>query len=424
MTKQTNIINEQAVTFKDEDLLNYYPFAEKIQKIIQGYSNNPETLTIGIYGKWGMGKTSILNYIQNQIEIFNKEKGDKSYIKFHYNPWLYQSKEEMLFDFFETLSRKVTYEPESNLKKAGKAIKKYSRYLQAVKLSASGGIPKVFNTGITIEPSKILQTLGEDLEGEPKSLSELKIEIDDALEASNKKIIIFIDDIDRLDKDEIFTLFKIIKVNANFKNLIFIICMDIDHVCKAIYSRYGNNEKDGKEFIEKIINIPLELPLIEKADLDNFLKIKIQKTFENKKLKDTDKQELMNSLDGAYFESPREIIRVLNSFSIALYAIGDEVNIHDLFWIECIKIKHREVYELIKKYISDLTNQFLSLQPIDLNSVLNNKGNERSSLRKIITDKHENSLLLVNKIFPYEKKVKCKYLLDIDIKILMYLNQN
>jgi predicted KAP-like P-loop ATPase len=109
MNYKNLITNEIAIKREEEDLLNYYPFAKKIQKIIQGYSKNPEPLTIGIYGDWGSGKTSLLNLIEKHIEIFQKEKEDKPYIKFHYSPWLYQNKEEMLFDFFENLIRKLNY---------------------------------------------------------------------------------------------------------------------------------------------------------------------------------------------------------------------------------------------------------------------------------------------------------------------------
>lgn len=398
------IANERAIVSKEEDLLNFYPFAEKVQKVIQGYSNNPEPLTIGIYGKWGTGKTSFLNLVKKHIELFQKDKRekDKPYIRFDYNPWIYQNKEEMLFDFFESLYRKLVYSRDSNLVKAGKFIKKYSRYLKAVKLSTTVGIPKIFNKGVTIEPYEILKRLGEDLEGEEKSLDELKSQIDNVLEESDKKIVIFIDDVDRLDKDEIFTLFKLIKVNADFKNLIFIICLDDGYVAKAIYKRYGKNKKAGKDFIEKIINIPIELPLIEDFDLDNFLKQKVKDVFKNKSkdinYKQADYEELLASLRVKYFDSPREIIRIVNSFAVSFYAIGDEVNIHDLFWIEYLKIKYNEVYKKIKAYAKDIHPNLYFTHAINLNPITGQDG-----LRKKIEEKHNKSFFVIENLFPIKK---------------------
>lgn len=420
------IINEVAIRNGDDDLLNYHPFAKKIQQIIQGYSNNPEPLTIGIYGKWGSGKTSLLNLIEKNIEVFHKEEGDKPYIKFHYNPWIYQTKEEMLFDFFDTLSRKLNYSGNENLKNAGKFIKKYSKYLKAIKLSASVGVPKVFNAGISIEPYEILQRLGEDLEGKENSLNELKETINNSLKSSNKKIIVFIDDIDRLDKDEIFTLFKLIKINADFKNLIFIVCLDPNHVAKAIHQRYGNDENAGKIFLEKIINIPLELPLIEEADLNHFVKEKIKPILSQENVKTEILNELYSSLKGSYFNSPREIIRIINSFSISFFAIGSEVNVHDLFWIEYLKIKYFEAYQEIKNFAKDINSKQLFSSVINFNEYLD-KEKEESGLRKELLEKQNEAFHIINKLFPMKKKgavlsfqnseIKPEKILDMELRI-------
>ncbi|WP_268223544.1 KAP family P-loop NTPase fold protein [Sinomicrobium oceani] len=402
MTHKGLIIDEKPIGKEEEDLLNYFPFAQKVQKIIQGHSKNSEPLTIGIYGKWGSGKTSFLNLIEKNIEIFGKETGDKPYIKFHYSPWLYQTKEEMLFDFFDTLSRKLSYSNKDSLKKAGKLIKKYSRYLKAVKISASVGVPKFLNAGITFEPHEILQKLGEDLEGEEKSLFELKKEIDKTLNKAKRKIIIFIDDIDRLDKEEIFTLFKLIKVNADFKNLIFIICLDPEHVAKAIRKRYGG-KKSGKDFLEKIINIPLELPLIEEADLNRFVTEKLNKVLSQIKAKDTDRDELIDSLKGNYFTSPREIIRVLNSFIVSLYAIGNEVNLHDLFWIEYLKVKYNTLYQEIKNYAQILKSEMIFSDNITFTDPLSGEQSE-TDFRKELSQKYEQGFPIVGNLFPISQR--------------------
>jgi len=407
MNPEAILLNDTAITHKDQDIFNYYPFAQKVQRIIQGYANNPSPLTIGIYGKWGMGKTSMLQLIEKHIELFdNKELSTaKKYIKFHYNPWLYQSKEEMLFDFFDTLSLKVTYAKDDQLKKAGAFILKYSRYLKAVKLSVSGGIPNTANAGLSVEPYEILKALGEDLQGAPKGLSEIKKEIDLSLARSDKKIIIFIDDVDRLDRDEMFTLFKLIKIGADFSNLVFVICMDDHQVAQAIQSRYGNELNAGKAFLEKIINVPLQLPLIEKDDLHLFLKKKIDPILKQGKIKDTHLNELYKSLESIQFDTPREIVRILNSFAVSFFAIGQEVHIHDLFWIEYLKIKHQNVYQELRDYTNQL-NDYHKLNPrITLNDTYNiDQKEEPTGIRKTITETYPKVLPIIDMLFPTEKQ--------------------
>ncbi|MEP2280144.1 P-loop NTPase fold protein [Maribacter sp.] len=404
MENRDIITNELPIKLKKDDLLNYYPFAVKIKEIIQGYSNNSSPLTIGIYGKWGTGKTSLLNLLERHIELFQKDKDDKLFIKFHYNPWLYQSKEEMLFDFFNTLSRKLIYSEDEFLKKAGTSVLKYSRYLESIRLSVSGGIPNLFNAGITVEPYKILKALGEDIKGEKKSLEEMKGDIDDALESSNKKIIIFIDDIDRLDKEEIFMLFKLIKTNADFKNLVFVICLDHEHVSKAIFSRFGSDLKSGKKFLEKIINIPLELPLIEKADFDLFIKEKVKSVIQNRLIRKEELDELLRSLSVHYFDTPREVIRIVNSFSVSLYAIGDEVNAHDLFWIEYLKIKYIGCYEIIKRYAQSGGDNNLFNSVITFNNQFeDNKSKSETGVRLLLKNEHPEGYNIIEVLFPMDK---------------------
>lgn len=405
MNKKQIITTEAPVSKENEDLLGYYPFAEKIRNIIQGYVNNSAPLTIGIYGKWGSGKTSLLNFIEKNIELFDKAQGDKRFIKMHYNPWTYQNKEEMLLDFFDILGRKLTYGKTDNLRKAGKLITKYGKYLKSIKLSASGGIPKVFNAGVSIEPYEILKVLGEDLEGKNISLEDLKESINQELQRSDKKIIIFIDDVDRLDKEELFTLFKIIKTIGDFKNLVFIICMDDDYVAKAIHSRYGNDIKSGREFLEKIINIPLELPLIEKDDLDAYVYTKLKSVLDQSLIEESHLRGLHKSVDGSFFKSPREVIRVINSFAISFFAIGDEVNVHDLFWIEFLKVKHKKAYNIIKDYAYDFqANQFFELR-ITLNSGFMQMGEKDSisGVRKKLADKHSKVMRIIEFLFPSGK---------------------
>lgn len=402
MSNKNVILNEVAVTSKSDDLLNYYPFAEKVKEIIQGYSSNPEPLTIGIYGKWGTGKTSLLNLIEKHIEVFQKDKKDKPYIKFHYNPWLYQTKEEMLFDFFTILSKKLHYSGNENLRKAGEQILKYSRYLKSVRLSVSGGIPGVFNLGVKVEPHDILKALGEDLKGQDSSLDEMKKDINVALRDSGRKIIIFIDDVDRLDSDEIYTLLKLVKINADFKNLIFLICLDPEHVAKAIHKRYGPNIESGKFFLEKIINIPLELPLVEKADLDLFIKEKVKSAIKKRLVKKEESDELIRSLNVSYFDSPREVIRIVNSYSISLYAIGDEVNAHDLFWIEYLKVKHPESYETIKNYARDHISNHILTSVITFNNEFD-KSKSESGVRSTLKDQSEKAYGIIDMLFPMDR---------------------
>lgn len=403
MSNNIHFLDDSAISNPQQDLFNFKFYAEKIQKLIQLNSSNPEPITIGIYGKWGEGKTSFLNLIEDKIDHFEKEEEDKEYLKFHFNPWRYSSEEEMLFDFFDALSKKFYVQKNTNLQEVGNWISKYSKYLKAVKISATVGLPKIFNSKVSFDISEIFQALGEDLKGDELTLDLLKNKVNETIKTANFKVVVFIDDLDRLDKEEIYTILKLIKLNANFSNFIFIVNIDSDHVAKAIKHRYGDDIEDGHFFLEKIINIPIHLPKIEDADLKEFFRKKIEQVKVNLTLSNTEKaKEMFKEIDMEFssdlFSSPREIIRVLNSFFLGAFAIGDEVNLRDLFWIEYLKIKNGDCYSFIKNYQSKSVFQSFD-KTIDFNDEYNSNEKPNGS-RKYILENFKNVYHIVNILFP------------------------
>ncbi|WP_034062511.1 KAP family P-loop NTPase fold protein [Lacinutrix jangbogonensis] len=306
MSENTHFLGDNPIERIEDDLFNFEHYALKVQQLIQLNSNDSNPLTIGIYGKWGEGKTSFLKLIENKIDVWKKTEAQKGILKYHFNPWRYSTEEEMLFDFFDGLAKTMFVDKNSNLQKVGKGILRFSKYLKAVKISASAGISTTNKISATFEPSEIFKALGEDFVGKDITLDKLKDKVNEALKVSNYKIVVFIDDIDRLDKDEIYTILKIVKLNGNFNNFIYLIPLDSEHVSKAISKRYGDEIKDGRFFLEKIINIPIHLPRIEEEDLKYFFESKFDLIKKSlfKKLKTNKEEEfilILYEFSGRFF---------------------------------------------------------------------------------------------------------------------------
>ncbi len=363
-----HFLSENPINLKEEDLFNFSFYAEKVQKIIQHHSNNPNPLTIGIYGKWGSGKTSFLNLIKDQLEYFTHYNKQNEYLIYEFNPWRYSTSDEMIFDFFDGLAKRFFVKTDSLNQVIGKNIIKYSRYLKAIKISSTIGIPKALGTSVSFDISEIFKSLGEDFGGNKTiTIDTLKDKVNRSIIECGFKVIIFIDDIDRLDKDEIYSILKLIKLNANFENFIFIVTIDQEHVAKAIHHRYGAETKDGELFLEKIINVPIHLPRIEEIDLKKYfqkhlVEVKNKLRFKNIEKVEEEFKKIDREFSAKYFSSPRNILKVLNSFFVSCYAIGDEVNLSDLFWCEYIKITNINCYNFLKEYTDQTV--FISVNKI------------------------------------------------------------
>ncbi|HEX8014742.1 MAG TPA: hypothetical protein VF465_05865, partial [Flavobacterium sp.] len=154
-------------------------------------------------------------------------------------------------------------------------------------------------------------------------------------------------------------------------------------------------------FLEKIINIPIHLPKIEDADLKEFFRKKLHQVKGNlnynEKIDEVFK-EIDIEFSSNFFSSPREIIRTLNGFFLGAFAIGDEVNLRDLFWIEYLKIKNGDCYSFIKKYQTKSVFQSFDTT-IDFNDEYNSNEKPNGS-RKYIQENFKNVNHIVNFLFP------------------------
>lgn len=171
-----------------EDLFGWGSIVERISAAIQYHSSeNHNCYTIGIYGKWGEGKTSLMNMV---CESLNDEKKIKI---IHFNPWLFKDQESLLLDFFQALqSGRIS----KNF------VEKIKQYGPLVSLGLSGLIKIAFpGLGKVVKGS--LNDFTDAISKIDIDIRKLKKEVNASIKASKKHLLIVIDDVDRLDKDEL-----------------------------------------------------------------------------------------------------------------------------------------------------------------------------------------------------------------------------
>lgn len=328
-------------SIENEDKFQRYPFAKRIAETI---INRKETdsLVIGIYGSWGEGKTSVLNFIETEL----KKDG---IITVPFNPWRYEDEIKLLTTFFKTLASSII----QNLNKEIKNIKfkyHYNKYRKKVGnlFYKYGNLLSIINSGL----GDTAKTFGENLGKE--DIEEIKKEIENQFNELNKKVVIIIDDIDRLDKNEIHSILRLVKLTGNFKYTTFILSFDDKMVAEAICERYGSgNIISGENFLEKIVQIPLRLPTLNETAKSSYFFDLVSKVLINNEIILTEEENRLftNQLyDNILLRviTPRSIIRYFNSLLFLIPLLKNEVNIVDLLLIEAIKIFYPEHYILVK----------------------------------------------------------------------------
>lgn len=314
---------------KEKDLLHRYPLANRIAGMISGFKDN-DSLVIGIEGEWGSGKTSFVNLILEDLR-----RTDALLITF--NPWNFSDQNELIKDFFDSIIDALKQDDSKGGEAKAKKIKEY-----ASKLLKHGGItlsPEINALGlVSFKLGEISTVGGEDpLEKQKETINKLLKEV-------GKRIVIVIDDIDRLDSHETKLIFKLVKMTANFANTIFLLAYDRGRVCERI------DEKGikGEEYLKKIIQVSFTLPKPDPLDLFKILTSDIDTTiqgFDKKYWDDVRWGNLFHSGFKRLFPTIRDIKRYISSLRLDLAIISqEEVNPIDFLGIEAIRVFAPDIY--------------------------------------------------------------------------------
>jgi len=353
----------------EDDKLGRYIFATEIASgLVNSFRDNNESIVLGINGTWGSGKSTLINFIINEVERLTKEN-DEEIITVKFNPWMFSGQKELQNIFLKELFVKLESNKEK-LKDASKKIADFLEHLNWLKYIHSG-------TGEVISDAKKL------LEGfnKEKNLSDLKKDIDELLIRSKVKLYITIDDIDRLTPSEITDIFQLVKLNGNFANTIFILAYDQDVVTTALNHQFGEN---GKKYIEKIVQIDYTLPAISKIDITRIFIDSLNLLFTNEKIANKIK-ELNNTIKKEpflnYFTSLRDIYRFNNAIKLRLPSIFYELNILDFFLIEALRIFDKEAYQFIIN-----NKEILVYDKNEESEFFGIKQDKKNSTKKIIED--------------------------------------
>ena len=98
---------DRPIDTEEQDSLGRSLFSKELGKAIYGYNEN-DGLVIGLFGKWGTGKTSIINMAVNEIDALSvNDKIKPLIIKF--SPWNYSDKDNLISLFFQSLKKRLIF---------------------------------------------------------------------------------------------------------------------------------------------------------------------------------------------------------------------------------------------------------------------------------------------------------------------------
>jgi predicted KAP-like P-loop ATPase len=330
-----NYSPDQPIQSKSQDRFNRWPFSERIASTIAG-RQDPSSIVIGIYGAWGDGKSSVLAMMEEALA----EHDD--IVRVRFNPWYFKSEEQVLRSFFSALAKAIDRSLPTKAEKIGEALEKYGSLLSLTALipggpdagSAAQGVGRVFASASEIDG--------------------LRDRIEGFLKESKKRVVVLIDDIDRLDRREIQTIFKLVKLSANFQHTAYVLAFDDKMVAEALGEAYANGgAAAGRGFLEKIVQVPLHLPVADALELRRMTFEGVDACLVTSGIELSEEQVQHFSryfVDGIEprLVTPRQAKLYTNTLMFALPLMKGEVNPVDQMLIEGIRVFYPDLYAMIR----------------------------------------------------------------------------
>ncbi len=346
------IYADKPIASSAEDKLGRKNFANQLANTLVNLNSN-DTFTVGLFGKWGCGKTSLVNMVLKEIEhIQAASTADQKLIVVHFEPWNFTDTSQLLTQFFVGLANELQTDTDKALNSIGKALVTYSNalsFLELIPNKYSKLLSKIWKWSFSLL-GKILQK-GLD----EHDVQKQKNKIIQLLKKQPHRILIVIDDIDRLNNEQIRYIFQLITSVAKFPKLTYLVVFDKEIVVEALKNVQTGN---GQDYLEKIIQMPIQIPDIQRSDLRKVLTEQLEQIkteFNDVGFNESHWQQCYQTCVEPFITHLRDVYRLCNALRFKLSSISSEVAFTDMLAISVLEIHHPLVYEWVKSNKSILT---------------------------------------------------------------------
>lgn len=329
-----------------EDILARTPFAASLAKAISGVAG-ADSFVIGIHGRWGSGKSSVLNLVAEQLSELNKSRPeqDQSHV-LRFNPWNFSDQSQLVFQFLKQFRAHLLESEKRTGEKLGKMAAAIADYAEALspplELLPYGSL---WSSGLKVVARGVKKTFGAPSDKDVNTVFE---ELSKEASKLKRRTVVFIDDIDRLTAAETRQIFQLVKLTARFPYVVYVLAFDRTAVADALG---GVSIGSGGEYLEKIVQVSFDLPPITDATMTLLITQGIDEMLKKFNPPHFDQIRFGNLFHGGFrrsFTSLRHVRRFLNGLEFALSIVGSELNAVDIIGVEALRVFYPKTYEAVR----------------------------------------------------------------------------
>lgn len=334
---------DQPIRGRSEDKLGRAAFAEALANQIAS-APTEGSFVVGLLGAWGSGKTSILNMVSEVLT----NRPDVVVLRF--NPWLFSGTEQLVQHFFRELASQLGEKTDERLHTLGNALVEYAELFDPFRFIPIVGswVDKISGT---------VKAVGIYLARRGRKTSSVETQrqlLDAALRALGKRVVVIIDDIDRLRREEIRDVMRLVRLIADFPYTAYLLAFDRLRVEEALTEVEG----DGRAYLEKILQVTHDVPLMHEPDLAGLILAELETILKDRRVgpfNETDWVNIFNLVMRPLFETVRDLRRYINALPVTMQAVGDEVALVDVLVLEAVRVLTPDVFARFATSLEALT---------------------------------------------------------------------
>lgn len=337
------------------DEFEIQPYIEALSEFIKECET---PMTVAVQGDWGCGKTSMMNMVRDHLKSNEKES---EIVDVWFNTWQFSQfnmNDTLTITFLQHLLNELTKNLAHNVELKDKVVPKLKSIFKTLAVNASG-----FAFGE--HAANVIEKIGDEITGEEEldnaaKIIELKSALHEIISKVKKRVVVYIDDLDRLQPACAVELLEILKLFVDCENCVFVMAIDTSVVFQGIREKYGSDMSDAKaqSFFDKMIQLPFKMP-VAYYKLDSMIE-RLLTFLQNDSLSEnsTERKKFISLLKATTGGNPRSLKRLVNSIMLldkvaikkGLYnenSSDKSIKIQILVSLSCLQHRFNKIYDFI-----------------------------------------------------------------------------
>lgn len=346
--------SDRPLSNPDDDKYGFVELSSRLAGPIV-HATTGEGLVVGIEGQWGVGKTTLLEFLDHTLR-HAKIEGLRTITL---APWLQGDRVGLSTELLAKLGEALDAENKETQKKAKQ--KEFKETIGRYAILAGRGSVSVLEVAGDLLPggsmakraTKLATDALESVIG-GGTILELKAAIRNRIAESGLRFVVVIDDLDRLEPSQAAEVVRVVRSVADFPRVVYVLSYDRDVLAHALEQSLG--VKDGARYLQKVVQLSLPMPAFEPFDLRVQLReelLSLYGEFEGASPNKVIQEDLERAIDsaGAFLNTPREVTLVTNAVRFAWHASRLDTYYPDVCRVQIYKIVRRDLYDWLEGYL-------------------------------------------------------------------------